>query len=180
VTALPYDDDSFDGVWCASVSQYLTDAELGRMVDEFVRVVRPGGLVAIKDADPTCWDFYPPGPRLMWHLLEAICDGDNRWFQQTMRCYGLPASLQRAGLDSRRVKTTLIERIQPLQAADRAFLGGVVAFLLEHARQIDLPEGDLARWTRLGDPDSPHYLLNDPEFYYREARILAVGSVPQK
>ena len=39
VTSLPYEENSFDAVWCAAVTQYLTDAELQKMLDEFRRVV---------------------------------------------------------------------------------------------------------------------------------------------
>ncbi|CAA9556724.1 MAG: hypothetical protein AVDCRST_MAG18-735 [uncultured Thermomicrobiales bacterium] len=49
VLALPYPDASFDAVWFANTSQYLTDDELMTALAEFRRVVRPGGLVAVKE-----------------------------------------------------------------------------------------------------------------------------------
>ena len=46
--ALPYADDTFDALWCANTSQYLSDDEAARALAEMRRVVRPGGLVAVK------------------------------------------------------------------------------------------------------------------------------------
>jgi ubiquinone/menaquinone biosynthesis C-methylase UbiE len=48
LTSLPYEDNRFDAVWCANTTQYLTNDELSQMLAEFRRVVRPGGLVAVK------------------------------------------------------------------------------------------------------------------------------------
>ena len=42
LTALPYPDDAFDGVWCANVAQYFGDDECRAPLAEFRRVVRPG------------------------------------------------------------------------------------------------------------------------------------------
>jgi ubiquinone/menaquinone biosynthesis C-methylase UbiE len=48
LTSLPYEDNRFDAVWCANITQYLTDDELSQMLAEFCRVVRPEGLVAVQ------------------------------------------------------------------------------------------------------------------------------------
>ncbi|MGC4788133.1 class I SAM-dependent methyltransferase [Micromonospora sp. DT178] len=47
--ALPYPDASFDALWCANAVQYLSHEDLSRALAEMVRVVRPGGLVAVKE-----------------------------------------------------------------------------------------------------------------------------------
>ena len=43
VLALPYPSGSFDAVWCANTTQYLSDAELAVALGELRRVVRAGG-----------------------------------------------------------------------------------------------------------------------------------------
>ena len=40
--ALPFPDAQFDAVWCAAVTQYLTDDELATALRELVRVTKPG------------------------------------------------------------------------------------------------------------------------------------------
>lgn len=44
VTALPFDDATFDALWCANVTLHLSDAELEKALAEFRRVVKPGDL----------------------------------------------------------------------------------------------------------------------------------------
>jgi ubiquinone/menaquinone biosynthesis C-methylase UbiE len=77
ITALPYPDDHFDAVWCAATTQYLDDQELATTLGEFGRVVRPDGLVAIKDYDAALERIRPADPALRWHLLEALQRSDH-------------------------------------------------------------------------------------------------------
>lgn len=70
--ALPYAEAEFDAVWCANALEYLSDEEVSTAVTEFCRVVRPGGMVAIKDADPGLWLFSPGDPTLLWRMWEAV------------------------------------------------------------------------------------------------------------
>ncbi|WP_055714534.1 methyltransferase domain-containing protein [Streptomyces torulosus] len=46
---LPFAADRFDGAWADRVLQHV--AEPGRVLDELVRVVRPGGRIALADPD---------------------------------------------------------------------------------------------------------------------------------
>ena len=178
VSKLPYPNDSFNAVWCAAVTQYLTDEELEVTLSEFRRVTRPGGIVAIKDWDVPSSNFRPLGPRLMWHIYEALFQAGDTWFCQLFRNFELPTWLGRAGFVDIGVKTTLIERFQPLKPADTAFLKTVFETFSTRAEKCDLPAGDFAMWQQLGNVDSPDYVLNDAEFYYREGHILATGCVP--
>ena len=61
----PFPADHFDAVWCSNTLQYLTDTELTIALGEFQRVVRPAGLVAIKDVDSTTIRFEPTPPGFM-------------------------------------------------------------------------------------------------------------------
>lgn len=71
IVELPYADNTFDALWSSNVTQYLTDGELTDTLAEFRRVLRSGGLLAIKDFDMTSHHFWPPGPRLMWRAVEG-------------------------------------------------------------------------------------------------------------
>jgi arsenite methyltransferase len=64
VLDLPFADAAFDCVWCANVAQYLTDKEFARVMGEFRRVVKPGGIVVVKDFDATLFQLERtyPGP----------------------------------------------------------------------------------------------------------------------
>jgi SAM-dependent methyltransferase len=65
-TGLP--DATFDLVHERFVLPYVTPPE--PLVQEMVRLVRPGGWVVIQEPDNTPWTFYPPDPR--WSRFKAI------------------------------------------------------------------------------------------------------------
>ena len=68
VYALEYEDDSFDVAYGHQVLQHLSDPV--RALRELRRVVRPGGLVAVRDADYGTMVHAPRDPRLdQWFAL---------------------------------------------------------------------------------------------------------------
>lgn len=62
VYALPYPDASFDVVHAHQLLQHLTDPVAA--LRELRRVARPGGLVAVRDADYAAMTWYPPSAGL--------------------------------------------------------------------------------------------------------------------
>ena len=174
LVSLPYENDQFDAVWSANVTQYLTDEELTRTLAEFVRVVRPGGIVAVKDVDISAWQFQPLSPTLMWRLIEA-CQG-NGHVSGAMRGTHLPTWLREAGLKVIKRQTTLVERWSPLQPLEQSYVADNLKFLSHMAADLDLRPKDIATWHAIGE--APEQLINHSDFCYREMYILAVGQVP--
>jgi ubiquinone/menaquinone biosynthesis C-methylase UbiE len=79
VYALAYGDDSFDVAHAHQVLQHLSDpvAALGEMR----RVVRPGGLIAARDADYAAMTWFPVDPRLdrwleLYHQVARAAGGE--------------------------------------------------------------------------------------------------------
>ena len=75
VYALPYEDSSFDVVYAHQLLQHLSDPVAG--LGEMRRVLRPGGLVAVRDGDYGAFAWWPPEPRLdrwieIYHQLTSI------------------------------------------------------------------------------------------------------------
>ncbi len=65
---LPFEDDSFDVVHAHQVLQHLSDPI--RALREMRRVAKPGGVVAVRDADYAGMTWYPPIPGLDdWRAL---------------------------------------------------------------------------------------------------------------
>ncbi len=65
---LPFADDSFDVVHAHQVLQHLTDPVAA--LREMRRVTRPGGIVAVRDADYSGMTWYPPSEGLdEWSAL---------------------------------------------------------------------------------------------------------------
>ena len=62
VHALPYDDDTFDVVHAHQVLQHVADPVAA--LRELARVTRPGGVVAVRDADYAAFAWWPLLPGL--------------------------------------------------------------------------------------------------------------------
>lgn len=69
--ALPFADDSFDGVWACAVAQYLP---LEAFVSELKRVTRPGGRVLM----------LVPNGRSPWDWLKKRMGMDGWWDQENI------------------------------------------------------------------------------------------------
>jgi len=173
ITALPYETAQFDAVWSANVVQYLSDEQLTQAIGEFCRVVRPGGLVAIKEVDISVWQFQPQDPKLTWRLLEAL--SDDVQISGAMRGTRLPAWFRAAGLENVSATTTFAERRQPLRPVEREYIRNNLEFLSGLARGCNLPKEDLRQWEAVAE--KPELLLKEPDFCYREMWVLSLGTV---
>lgn len=182
VTELPFPDDSFHAVWCANVLQYFPDETLPRLLAELRRVVRPGGLVAVKDVDMTLLRIHPADPFLVAHLSEASVRGADggSWSEGSLRGRVLRRHLERAGLRDAWQRTTLIERWAPLAPSERRLWSEWLAFLAGLAQERGVPDTDLPAWRTLQDPDDPENPVNDPGFYACEGQAVAVGRKPSR
>jgi ubiquinone/menaquinone biosynthesis C-methylase UbiE len=177
---LPYADGQFDAVWFSSTAQYFSDSDLELILQEFRRVVRPGGLIAVKDYD-CCLERRPGNQAIRWRILDTKAHQDSAistQIQGWMRTGLLKRWLERAGLEDVWQKSVPIERWAPLAPADRSFLTMVLARSIDEVADVNLPDEDLAYLRTQEDATSPEHALNDPEFHYCETHVVAVGRVP--
>jgi arsenite methyltransferase len=180
LTELPFPDDSFDAVWCGNVLQYFSDTDLLVVLSELRRVVRPGGLVAVKDVDMQLVRLHPADPFLVAHLSEVSLR-DTRLGPESrgsLRGRELRRWLERAGLEQVWQRTTMIERWAPLRPVERQLWSEWLVFLGGLAEERGVPEVDLAVWRVLMTPDAPDNILNHPDLYTSEGQVVAVGRVP--
>jgi len=178
VLALPYPDDAFDAVWFANTSQYLTDAELATALAEFRRVVRPGGLVAVKETDPTAYRVEPAQPGLILRYSQAAAKAGNVQVIGTLRAPALPRWLRVSGLTDVWRRSTLIERVAPHSPVVNAWLGGLFTYCGTLAANLELPPDDREFWGRMRDSAARERFLSDPECWFIEMNVLTVGMVP--
>lgn len=73
VYGLRFEDGSFDAVYAHQVLQHLSDPVAA--IAEMVRVTKPGGVVAVRDADYRAFAWHPQPPELdRWmDLYQAVC-----------------------------------------------------------------------------------------------------------
>jgi SAM-dependent methyltransferase len=180
IRALPFPDGTFDAVWCAATLQYLATDDLPACLAELRRVVRPGGLVALKDYEAGHMVFGPADPSVRWHLYDALARSRGTSAAQigTLRPRHMRTWLRAAGCVDVWQRTTLAERWFPLAPAERQYLGDYFAFLGREAPSHDIARDEVLFWQRQVDPEAPEALINQPDFYWCEGHVLAVGRVP--
>lgn len=178
VTALPYDDATFDAVWSANVTQYLPDAAMNVMLAEARRALKPGGLLALKDTEDSAFRLHPLPPLLLWRLFDALARAGEMTIIGGLRGLHLPRFVRQAGFVHVRCAVSAIERWALLRSAEAALVAELVGWLAQQAETLALPADDLAQWRSFADPASPDYLLQQPDLYWREADMLATGYKP--
>lgn len=170
---LPYADDTFDAAWCANTTQYLDDDELGRALWELTRVVRPGGIVAVKDLDASLITVRPADPFLLTDFFRYTARTPG-YARQLLRTRDLHRRLDEAGLVSVRQRTMLIEHHAPLGPAALRFYTSACARIARQATDLGLAGG----WKPFLDPDAAANPLRDPQGYISEGNTVVVGVVP--
>ena len=178
ILELPYEDQSFDAVWCANTTEYLSDDELHKMLREFRRVVRPGGLIAIKDYDVTAQQFQPCRPTLFLHFHEALARAGKVQHYGLLRVIQLAGWLRMAGLVEVRQKPTLMLRFSPLRPVEKTLICDILKWFSKQAQTTDLPMEELQIWKQLADVDSAEHIINHPDFQYRTIQTVFLGQVP--
>jgi arsenite methyltransferase len=177
VLDLPFADATFDCVWCANVAQYLTEAEFTRVMSEFRRVTRPGGLIVVKDFDATLLQIRPLDPAI-WARLAAARQARAAATGRLSGCCGplLAPFFRQAGLADIVRKSWLIERWAPPPPATRQFVTIGLRFHAGLAAEHDLSPAD--REVLSAAAADPDRLLDDPNFCLREAFVVTLGRVP--
>ena len=99
-TALPFEDASFDVVHAHQVLQHLTDPVAA--LREMRRVTRPGGVVAVRDADYAAMTWYPPSEGLtewleLYHEV-AAANGVDADAGRRLGAWAREAGFDRAGI----------------------------------------------------------------------------------
>lgn len=78
MTALPFEDGSFDAVFFHAVLYHLDAAKLQKTLAEASRVLKPGGLIATRDADAGGNVIYPEASGIQLSL-----DLWQRWYEHS-------------------------------------------------------------------------------------------------
>ena len=182
ITDLPYDDGSFDAVWCANTRQYLRDDQLRKTLSEFRRVVRPGGLIAVKDYDVSLQQIHPSGPlftaNFQKELYHDVRSQYRDYYHQLFRVIDLARWMRAAGIVEIRQRPTFILRQQPINEVGKSFMSEFFKFVGVAIEGLDVSESDRAIWNKLLDFESKDHPFNDPDFQYRCIQTVFVGTNP--
>lgn len=177
ILELPYQDATFDAVWCANTTQYLSDDELTVALSELKRVVRPGGKVAVKESDSSLFRLLPGPPGIVSRTYAALARNGNDIAHGTLRGAELPQWLRSAGFVDIRRHSTLLEFSAPLNSAVRRQWRSLLDILSSQSQDLELHPEDAEFWMKLRDGENVETLLDSPDFYFCEGNTLAIGRV---
>ena len=181
---LPFDDGTFDLVWCTHSLRSLPDA-LGA-VREWSRMLRPGGRVAVLENDRLHAAVFPWAPDVELAVYHAECAAELEK-SDAGGCGRSPGGLHagrrvlglfaEAGLRPAGHRTYATDVAAPLPDVQREFLAAYFRSLVTRVR----PHLDRDDWHRVSEwvtPDGTHYLPDAPDLQCTFLDIVAVGDKP--
>jgi SAM-dependent methyltransferase len=171
---------SFDLVWCINTINHLADPLAG--VVHLATLLRDGGRVAIGQSSLL------PDMYFAWDTrLERVVNGAvHRYYQDRYdldehdlkAVRGLVGILRRATFQNIAVRTVLIERISPLDAASESYLKEAIfrGTWGERLRPY-LSPADYTELAALCDSEHSNYALRRPDFHFLQTFTLATGEI---
>ena len=170
LTNLPFEDNTFDWVWTVDAA-WVGSKEIGcaaeepsPLVQEFVRVVRPGGIVAI-----LFWSSQKLLPG--FPLLEARLNTTSyptapftKGMPSAYHCLRALGWLRDAGLENPAAQTFVADVHAPLGDDMRNALTMTFHMFWGEVQSEITPE-DWAEFQRLCQPESPDFILNCSDYY---------------
>ena len=171
---------SFDLIWCVNTINHLTDPVAG--VVHLARLLGNRGRVAIGQSSLL------PDMYFAWdaRLERAVNDAVRRYYQdryqlddQALKAVrALVGTLRQADLQNISVRSIVIERMSPLDAASESYLRDAIfqGTWGERLRPYLAPD-DYAELAAICDPNHASYALRRPEFHFLQTFTLAIGEV---
>lgn len=176
VNNLPFENDTFDWIWSADCVGYPIEEQPLPLFEELVRVVKPGGTIAI-----LAWSSQTllPGYPLLEARLNATCSALLPYVKEKKPEMNFLSALgwfQEAGLEKTEAQTFVGDVHAPLSDDIRNAI--ILLFqMLWGKRQPEASEEDWAEYQRLCQPDSPDFILNCSDYYAFFTYSLFYGKV---
>lgn len=163
VSCLPFEDHRFDWGWSADCIGYPA-GDLTPLLQELVRVVRPGGRVILLG-----WSSQQllPGYPLLEARLNATCSGYVPYLRDKQPDLHFMRALhvfQKAGLEDVKAQTFVGEVQTPLSNGEQTALTSLFEMLWSSPQPEASPD-DLTEYKRLCTPGSPGFVLDIPDYY---------------
>jgi ubiquinone/menaquinone biosynthesis C-methylase UbiE len=184
VRRLPFEDASFDLVWCSRVVHGLNDQLAG--VRELARVIRPGGRLVVREGGlPLQFMPYDLGlgaPGLEGRLEVAHAQWFANWRSSLPDViaypYGWAHMLREAGLNSVAPRSFLAEFASPLEDYKIEYLKTTLSHHRhdEDSRQL-LAAQDVKTLEQLLDAASPHYIFDRDDLHGIVVETIYAGTV---
>ena len=178
VEAMPFDAGTFDLAWCAQSLYSLPEpvAALRHMM----RAVKPGGIVAVLEADTLHHVILPWPVEVELSVRAAELAAIVERSREPEKFYvgrRLRSVFHEAGLEGVTVRSFASDRAHPLGADDRTFFAETLKRLAGKVRDRLAP-AMRDQFAALADPESVRFLPDDPEFAATCIDHVVWGRVP--
>jgi ubiquinone/menaquinone biosynthesis C-methylase UbiE len=178
VSHLPFEDDTFDWVWSADCIGYPA-GELEPLLQELVRVVRPGGDVILLG-----WSSQQllPGHPLLEARLNATCSGYIPFLKEKGPELNFMRALhefRRAALENVSAQTFVGDVQNPISTGMRTALISLFKMLWGTPQSDTSPE-DWRQYQLLCKPESAAFILDIPDYYAFFTYSMFRGKVPER
>jgi ubiquinone/menaquinone biosynthesis C-methylase UbiE len=177
VRELPFDDGCFDWAWSADCAGYAPLGDPVHIIKELSRVVRTGGKVAI-----LAWSserLLPGHPRLEARLC-ATTPGIAPFREEMSPEHHFQRAtgwFKEAGLEKVRGRTFVGEAQAPVGEETRYALESLIGMRWPGAEK-ELSEEDRELFQRICSPNSPEFILDEPDYYAFYTETMFWGTVP--
>ena len=173
---LPFPQDTFDWVWSADCVGYPA-GELAPVLEELMRVVRPGGSVIL-----LAWSSQQvlPGYPLLEAQLNATCSSYLPFLKGKSPDLHFPRALRwfrEAGLQDVKAQTFVGDVQAPLGAGERTALASLFEMLWGELTP-DVSSEDWIEYQRSCTPASPDFIRDEPGYYAFFTCSMFRGRVP--
>jgi SAM-dependent methyltransferase len=166
-TAIDGPDESFDWLWCGDVLHHIKETAIA--LEEFVRVVRRGGAIVVKESQVMPAVFLPGHPELERRIQVAEMErtreeaGGQTFVERRQRTR---ESMREAGLVDVTMRTYVLQRQAPLDETARAYVQDVVFDRNwgDRIRPLLAPEDWLSR-SAFCEAGAPGCVLKRPDYY---------------
>jgi SAM-dependent methyltransferase len=169
---------SFDLIWAVNTVNHLR--EPAAALAQWAALLRPGGRLVLGQSSFVPDMYFAWDARLERLTNEAV----RRYYRdryglrerQLSPVRGLLGWLRAAPLRNVAVRTRIIERVSPLEAADEGYLLEAIfrGTWGERLRPY-LRASDFAALERLCDPANEGFALRRPDFHFLQSLTIAVG-----
>jgi demethylmenaquinone methyltransferase/2-methoxy-6-polyprenyl-1,4-benzoquinol methylase len=163
VSQLPFEDNSFDWVWSTDCIGYPA-GELEPILQELIRVVKPGGIVVLLG-----WSSQQllPGYPLLEARLNGTCPGYLPFLKDKCPEHNFMRAsywFHNAGLNDIQAQTFISDINAPFSATQRIALTSLFD-MLWGTPQPETSQADWHEYNRLCNPASADFILDLPDYY---------------
>jgi ubiquinone/menaquinone biosynthesis C-methylase UbiE len=177
---LPFEDGTFDFVWCAQSLYSLPEPVV--VLGHVARVLRPGGILAVLENDTMHQVFLPWPVDLELPLRAAELRALEEESRHPSKFYvgrRLPGVFAAAGLEPLRMSTHPVDRQAPFGEAERRLLQSYLDEVTERVTPY-LDSSLLAELKSLRDPTSSQHMLRQRYLTMTWLNVLGLARKPAR